>query len=419
MHATQATHAPEALPEARGPMRLIASLRYRDWRYLWSGLMAAQTGEWMDNIAINWLVWIQTGSPLALGTVNLVRGLPTMLFSLVGGVVADRVDRRALMMTTRVVGLGATATMAMLATLDVLQLWQLYALLVVRGITFAFDSPARSSLIGDLVPRSDLMNAVALHSAVFNGSRMVGPAIAGVIIGLIGAPFVLWLNATAYVIVLGTLFKMRVPARAVQHAGMSAWGTFIDGVTYVRQQPVVLVLLLVGVVPFLLGQPYQSMLPVFATNVFAAGPQGLGLLNSGAAAGSLVGAFVISSLGNLPRKGFVMMLGLIGFGGFIALFSVTPWILLAALLLFLAGAAQQLYATTNSTLVQMVVPSEYRGRVMGVHQLDRGFIPIGSFLIGLIAEWGGAPFATALMGSCLALVGLSLLFVLPRMRGLQ
>lgn len=419
MHATEATHAPDALPEARGPMRLVASLRYRDWRYLWSGLMAAQTGEWMDNIAINWLVWIQTGSPLALGTVNLVRGLPTMVFSLVGGVVADRVDRRALMLSTRLIGLAATAAMAALASFDVLQLWQLYALLVVRGITFAFDSPARSSLIGDLVPRSDLTNAVALHSAVFNASRMVGPAIAGVIIGLSGAPFVLWLNATAYAIVLWTLFKMRVPARAAQHAGMSAWGTFADGVTYVRSQPVVLVLLLVGVVPFLLGQPYQSMLPIFATNVFAAGPQGLGLLNSGAAAGSLIGAFVISGLGDFPRKGRVMMLGLIGFGGFIALFSMTPWILVAALLLFLAGAAQQLYATTNSTLVQMVVPSEYRGRVMGVHQLDRGFIPIGSFVIGAIAEWGGAPVATALMASCLATVGLVLLFVLPRIRGLH
>jgi MFS transporter, DHA1 family, staphyloferrin A biosynthesis exporter len=400
-------------------MRLVASLRYRDWRYLWSGLMAAQTGEWMDNIAINWLVWIQTGSPLALGTVNLVRGLPTMLFSLVGGVVADRVDRRALMMSTRLIGLTATATMAALATFDVLQLWQLYALLVVRGITFAFDSPARSSLIGDLVPRSDLTNAVALHSAVFNGSRMVGPAIAGVIIGLIGAPFVLWLNALAYTIVLGTLFKMRVPARAAQHAEMSAWGTFVDGVSYVRSQPVVLVLLLVGVIPFLLGQPYQSMLPIFATNVFAAGPQGLGMLNSGAAAGSLVGAFVISGIGEFPRKGRVMMLGLIGFGGFIALFSLTPWLFVAAVLLFVAGASQQLYATTNSTLVQMVVPSEYRGRVMGVHQLDRGFIPIGSFLVGLIAELAGAPFAIALMAGCLATVGLALLFVLPRIRGLD
>ncbi len=373
----------------------------------------------MDNVALNWIVWVQTGSPFALGTMNLFRGLPTMLFSLVGGVVADRVDRRTLMVSSRVVGLGATAAMAALATMDALQLWQLYLLLIVRGITYAFDSPARSSMIGDLVPRSDITNAVALHSAVFNGGRMIGPAIAGVLIALVGAPFVLWLNAGAYAVVLCTLFLMHAPTRSAPDAGVSAWGTFLDGVSYVRRTPVVLVLLLTGIVPFLLGQPYQSMLPVFATDVLFIGPQGLGLLNSGAAAGSLIGAFVVSGLGDFPRKGRVMMLGLMGFGSLIALFAVTPWALLAVALLFSAGAMQQLYATTNSTLVQITVPSDYRGRVMGVHQLDRGFIPIGSFLIGAIAQWAGAPFATALMGCCLASVGLGLLFVLPRIRGLQ
>lgn len=419
MHVAETTHAPEGLPPARGPMRLVSSLRYRDWRYLWCGLVTAQTGEWMDNIAINWLVWVQTGSPLALGTVNLVRGLPTMVFSLAGGVVADRVDRRALMLSTRLGGLLATATMAALATSGTLQLWQLYVLIALRGVTYAFDSPARGSLVGDLVPRSDITNAVALHSAVFNASRMVGPAVAGVLIGLIGAPFVLWLNAAGYVIVMWTLFMMRVPPRRTPRPGTSAWGAFVEGVTYVWHQPVVLMLMLTGIIPFLLGQPYQSMLPVFATDVFAVGPQGLGLLSSGAATGSLIGAFVMSARGDFPRKGLVMMLGLIGFGGFIVLFALTPWVVLGVVLLFLAGASQQLYSTTNSTLVQIIVPTGYRGRVLGVHQLDRGFIPIGSFLIGAIAEWGGVPFATALMGGSLALVGFALLFVIPRMRGLE
>ena len=413
------TRTVDALPAARGPMRLVSSLRYRDWRYLWCGLVTAQTGEWMDNIAINWLVWVQTGSPLALGTVNLARGLPTMVFSLAGGVVADRVDRRTLMLSTRLGGLLATATMAALATSGTMQLWQLYVLLALRGITFAFDSPARGSLVGDLVPRSDLTNAVALHSAVFNASRMIGPAIAGVLIGLTGAPFVLWLNAAGFLVVIWTLFMMRVPARRAPRPGTSAWGTFVEGLSYVRRQPVVLMLMLTGIVPFLLGQPYQSMLPVFATDVFDVGPQGLGLLSSGAATGSLIGAFVMSARGDFPRKGLVMMLGLIGFGGFILLFALTPWVLLAVLLLFLAGASQQLYSTTNSTLVQIIVPTEYRGRVLGVHQLDRGFIPIGAFLIGAIAEGGGAPLATALMGGCLALVGFLLIFVIPRMRGLD
>jgi len=400
-------------------MRLVSSLRHRDWRYLWSGLMAAQTGEWMDNIAINWLVWVQTGSPLALGTVNLVRGLPTMVFSLAGGVVADRMDRRALMIWTQAAGLVTTAAIAALATADALQLWQLYVLLILRGVSVAFNSPARSSVIGDLVPRSEITNAVALHSAVFNASRMVGPALAGVLIALVGAPWVLWLHVAAYLVVLWTLFLMRAPARTEHRPGTSGWGTFLDGVRYVGHQPVVLMLVVTGILPFLFGQPYQTMLPIFATDVFAVGPQGLGLLNTCAAVGSLIGAFAISAFGDFPRKGLLMMLGLIGFGGFIFGFALTPWVVLAAGLLFFASATQQLYATTNSMLVQLIVPSGYRGRVMAFHQLDRGFIPIGSFLIGAIAEFGGAPFATALMGGCLAVAGVVLLFWIPRMRGLE
>ena len=419
MHVPPATRVPEALPEAHGLMRFFSSLRYRDWRYLWSGLLAAQTGEWMDNIAVNWIVWVQTGSPLALGTVNLVRGLPTMVFALAGGVVADRMDRRSLMIWTQIVGLVTTAAMAALATSGTLQLWQLYGLLIVRGIAVAFNSPARSSLVGDLVPRSDLTNAVALHSAVFNGSRMVGPAIAGVLIALVGAPFVLWVHVACYVVILWTIFMMSAAPAIQRIAGTSAWGTFTDGMSYVWRQPVVLMLMITGILPFLFGQPYTSMLPVFATDIFEVGPQGLGLLNSAAAIGSLLGAFVISTWGDFPRKGLAMMAGLIGFGGFLVLFAFAPGFVLGAALLFLASAAHQLYATTNNTLVQLIVPTDYRGRVMGIHQLDRGFIPIGSFLIGVVAEFAGAPFAIALMGGTLALIGLVLLFWIPRMRGLE
>ena len=419
MHSTRAGHVPEALPAARGPMRLVSSLRYRDWRYLWSGLMAAQAGEWMDNIAINWLVWIQTNSPLALGTVSLVRGLPIMLFSLAGGVVADRFDRRALMIWTQAAALATTAGIAALATAGALQLWQLYALLVLRGIAISFNSPARSSVIGDLVPRSDITNALALHSAVFNSTRMVGPAVAGVLIAAVGGAFVLWLHVGALAISICTLLAMNVPPSFAIRGGVSAWSTFVDGIAYIRREPVVLMLLLTGIVPFLLGQPYQSMLPVFATDVLFVGPQGLGLLTSAAAMGSLIAAFAITALGDFPRKGFVMVAGLIGFGLLIMAFALTPWAPLAAAMLFVASASQQLYATTNSTLVQLIVPSEYRGRIMGVHQLDRGFIPIGSFLLGALAQWGGAPAATALMAGSLACVALAVLVLVPAMRRLE
>lgn len=419
MRASHPPRVPEPLAPATGALRLVSSLRYRDWRYLWSGLMFAQTGEWMDHLAINWLVLVQTNSPLALGTVNLVRGLPNMVFALPAGVVADRVDRRALMIWTQIGTLLCTAALAAMASAETIELWQIYVLLVLRGTVGAFNHPARASVVGDLVPRSDITNAIALHSATFNLTRMIGPAMAGFLIAAVSSAFVLWVHTAALAVALWTLVMMNRPPGARARPDASAWGTLVDGLIYISRQPVVLMLMLLGVVPFVLGQPYQSMLPVFAKDVLFVGPEGLGLLTTASATGALLGAFSIAGFGEFHRKGLVMMIGMIAFALFIVAFALSPWPLVSALLLFLVGAANQAYASTNATLIQIIVPSEYRGRVLGVHQLDRGFIPVGSFIAGAIAEVAGAPFATGVMASGLLLCGLAVLVFLPRMRQLD
>jgi MFS family permease len=214
------------------------------------------------------------------------------------------------------------------------------------------------------------------------------------------------------------LILMRVPPRAAA-ARLSAWGSFVEGIRYVRQQPVVLMLLLLGIGPFILGQPYQSMMPVFARDVLQVGPQGLGLLTTAAATGSLLGAFVMTAFGDFSGKGRAMLLGLMAYGSLIAAFALSPWPIVSGLVLFLVGCSFQIYATTNSTLVQLIVPSEYRGRVLGIHQTDRGFIPLGSMLMGSIAQVAGAPFAVALMGGSLVIAALAVLAAVPRMRRLE
>jgi MFS transporter, DHA1 family, staphyloferrin A biosynthesis exporter len=411
--------APEALPPATGPMRLVSSLRYRDWRLLWSGFMVAQTGEWMDSLALNWLVLILTNSPLALGTVNLMRGLPSLALAFAGGVVADRLDRRTLMVITQLAATLCTAVLAALATAGLLEIWHIYVVLLFRGVTYAFNSPARASIVGDLVPRSDLSNAIALQSNIFNVTRMIGPAIAGVIIAATGPAVVLWIHASFTAICAGTILAMSPRAGKLARPSISAWSSTKEGLSYIRHEPAVLMLLLLGVVPFILGQPYQSMLPVFAKDVFRIGPEGLGLLTTAAAAGSVAGAFGVSSLGDFRKKGLVMMAALLAFGLLLIAFALTPWPVLAGVLLFLVGISTQAYQTTNSTLMQLIVPSEYRGRVFGIHQMDRGFIPVGSFVAGAIAEGAGAPFAVAAMGGALALAGLLVLIFVPRMRRLE
>lgn len=410
---------PKPLPPPSGLMCLFSSLRYRDWRYLWSGLMVAQAGEWMDSIAINWLVLVQTNSPLALGSVNLVRGLPNIVFSLAGGVIADRIDRRALMIWTQAGNLLCTAALAALASASTLELWHIYILVFLRGVVTAFNSPARASIVGDLVPRSDISNAIALHSAMFNSTRMIGPAIGGFLIAAVGSGFVLWIHTTSIGVSIWTIFCMGPAPRSGDKPTGSAWGSLVEGVGYVRHEPAVLMLLVLGLLPFLLGQPYQSMLPVFAKDVLDVGPMGLGLLTASAATGGLIGAFVVASFGDFRRKGLVMILGLIMFALLIVAFSLSHVPILSAGVLFLVGGANQVYQTTNQTLIQFIVPSEYRGRVLGVHQLDRGFIPVGSFLAGALAEVGGAPLATGLMGGLLAACAATILLLSPRMRRLE
>jgi MFS family permease len=381
--------------------------------------MVSQTGDWMDSLAINWLVLVLTNSPLALGTVNLVRGLPTLFLSLVGGVVADRFDRRWLMVWTQVGQALCTAALAWLATEGTLQIWHIYGLLIVRGVVQAINSPARSSIVGDLVPRSDITNAIALHSTVFNATRMIGPALAGVLIGAYGSALVLWISAATHLMCAWATFRMEPGAGKTPRPKSSAWQSVGEGVAYLRGEPVVLMLLILGVVPFILGNPYQSMLPVFAKDVLVVGPEGLGFLTTAAAAGSLISAFLIAGLGDFPKKGLVMIFGLLAFGTLLVAFAYTPWPWVAGVLLFLIGASTQLYQTTNATLMQLLVPTEYRGRVFGIHQMDRGFIPVGSFLAGAIAQVAGAPFAVAIMGGTLALAGLGVLLFLPRMRNLE
>jgi MFS family permease len=394
-------------------------LRHRDWRLLWSGFMASQAGEWMDNLALNWIVLVQTGSPFMLGLVSLTRGIPNIVLSLPAGVIADRFDRRTLILTSQIGIIVATIPLALLATLDQLQIWHIFVVLGIRGVLTALNQPARNSLIGDLVPREDLANAMALNSTTFNGTRTIAPAVAGFLIAAVGAPPVLWLSVVCYGIGLVTIFPMRPPRVEGRPQYGSGWDSFVDGISFVKHQPVLRVLVLLAILPFFLGQPYQSMLPVFAREVFQIGSQGLGVLTSVSAIGAVVGSFTVAGLGNYRRKGIVMMGSMIAFGALVATFAITPWPALAAILLFFAAAVNQVYFTTNNTLLQLVVPREYRGRVLSVMGMDRGFIPLGSAMAGALAERLGAPIAVMLMGTTLALAGIVVLFRIPRMRDVE
>ena len=267
----------------------------------------------------------------------------------------------------------------------------------------AFQSPARQSLIPDIVGRDDLMNAIALNSGIINGSRTIGPAIAGVVIVALGVGGSYLLQAALFVLSSWWTRKMAVPQRG-SSSGLSAWQSVMEGVDYIRGRSVVLTLLALSVIPILLAQPYQSLMPVFARDVYGIGPAGQGLLLSATGIGAVMGVLANATWGDTGWKGLHMLIGLVAFGVSLVAFALSPWLAVALVALALVGGANTSYRSVAQTLLQTHTDDAYRGRVMSIYLLDRGFAPLGSLMAGLLTDSLGARSAVALLGGLTVMV---------------
>lgn len=384
--------------------RTFSSLRHRNYRLLWTGNVISQSGDWMDQIAFNWLVYELTGSTVALAAVNLCRAGPMILFTLIGGVVADRLERRRLMMTTQSISMMLAFLLAGLISAGLLEVWMAFAIATLRGITNSFNQPARQSLISELVPAHDLPNAVAMHSATVNLTKIIGPAIGGILIAFVSIEGAFYLNGLSFVAVLYCLKIMHIPA---QPAGKKK-GIFTElvaGMSYLRHEVSLRTLVILALVPMILGQPYQTMLTVFARDVFDEGGLGLGLMQATAGAGAVAGAIYIASSRNSTRFIFRMMVGLVGFGSFLLLFAFSPTIHVALIALALAGFTNQTYNTSNNTMLQMNVDPEYRGRVLSTMFLQRGMVPLGTVAAGIAMSFIGPRLTMGIMAGSVVLLG--------------
>lgn len=393
--------------------KAFSALSHRNYRLMWTGTLVSNTGDWMDQVALNWLVVSTTGSAFHLALVNLCRGLPILLFVLVGGAMADRLPRRRLMMLTQ------SAAMALATFLAVMVIWggaPVWAILLVatgRGIFTAFNMPVRHSLISELVPKSDLPNAIALHSMTVNLTKIIGPALAGLIIGTFGTGVCFALNAVSFIVVIRSLQAMRFPPDPPRAPSQSLGRSILEGITYVRGERTVLLLVMIALVPTFFGQPYLSILTLFAHDVFRIGPEGLGILMAFAAGGSVLGALVLASFPALAASGWWMTVFLIGFGAVLLAFAASPYLMLAPLLLFAAGAFQIAYNATNNTILQMRVPNDVRGRVISILMLNRGLVQLGTAATAGVAGMIGPRWAMAGNGLVILLLGA---FILLRER---
>jgi MFS family permease len=411
-----------AIPEAGesvGRVGTFASLRYREYRLLWIGTLFSSSGQWIQQVSLGWLTYTLTGSPFLLGAINGLRALPLLFLGPFGGVAADRLDRKRLMLSTQLFLMAITAVFATVVFTGHAQVWNVALFTLLTGVAWAFNMPVRQSVVPNLVPRSALMNAMALNSAGFNITRIVGPSLAGLLIATVGIAGNFSLQALAYLGVAAMVWQMHIPPRESTAArAVSVRSNLAEGASFVWRHPTLRAQMTLALVPVVIALPYVALMPIFAKDVLHLGPGGFGILMAAPGVGAVIGTLSIASLGNVQRKGLLLFAALMGLGVTLVLFAMSRSFPLSVALLVLAGGFQMTYMTTNQTLVQLSTPDVFRGRVMGIYMLNQGLLPLGSLLAGTLADVWSAPLAVTLMGSAVVVLGGLAFFRMPAMRSL-
>lgn len=391
--------------------RFFSALTYRNFRLFWIGQVISLTGSWMHSTAQGWLVFKLTNSPFYLGLVGTIGGLPILLFSLLGGVVADRFSKKDLLLTSQIIFMLLSLILAILVSTGVVNVWHVIFLTFIVGTVSAFDVPARQSFLFEMVGRESLLNAIALNSTAFNGARITGPTIAGFIIRQFGMAACFYINALSYLAVIFGFLKMRVdikpPAKTLSLKSIIE--EFKEGIKYIFNEERVYILIIFVAITSLFGFPYITFLPVYARDILRIGAQGLGVLMGSAGAGAFAGALGLVLKEDFGRKGLFFVVSGITFPVALLLFaySQTPWF--SSVMLFLVGWSAISQMATANSILQIITPDSLRGRVMSAFTLMfLGMTTIGNLIIGSIAHYIGTRGAVA-TGAGLCLVGIILL----------
>ena len=403
-------------PERRRPRfpSTFASLRHGNFRLLWVTSLINAGSNWLQQVTLGWLAFDLTGSALMAALVFGVRSLPQLLIGPIGGVFGDRFDRKRFLMANTAYMSVLAMGFALLLTFGNVQAWHLIVFTLLQGTGQAMVQPVRQALVANTVPQADLMNAIALNSLAQTAMRVVGPAIAGVLIVLSGPALNFGLQSVAFVVTLVLLIPLRAPYTNLSRTRRleSFRESFVSGLKYVAHQPTLLGLMLIALVPTLFTTPINlGLLPVFAKEVLEVDSDGLGILYSSQGIGAVIGTLVIASMGNFARKGTVLAIAAIGLATMITLYSQITVFLVAVPMLALGTCCFMTYQTMNQTIIQTITPDEYRGRVMGLQMMDHGLTPLGTLIFGGIAEVYGVSTAMLIAGSC-GLV--TVIFILAR-----
>jgi len=417
--SARAAAAPDAAASkdslgARTARRMLAAFTYRDFRVQWIGACTSSIGTWMQIVAQNWLiVSLTNASPFFLGLDAFLQQLPIILFSLIGGVFADRYDRRRTLIASQLVQMSTSGTLALLMYLHAVQIWHVLILSFITGCAQSFGGPAYQSLIPSLVDKKDLPNAVALNSIQFNVARVLGPMAFAATLALFNAigysePQAMnacfLLNSLSFLVVINTLMMLRV-----KHIPPATSGRMREelksGLSYVKHHGSLASLIVLAATTTFLGFALLTFLPIFAKQIFHEGAATFSHLMAFSGAGSIVGALIVAWLGKFHKMGWTALIVQAIYGVLIIAFALSRILWISDILLFLTGAALMVVFSTITSLVQLIAPNEMRGRVMSIYMLAfRGGMPLGALVSGWLATFIGAPSVIALNGGLLVIV---------------
>jgi MFS family permease len=393
----------------------FAALKHRNFRLFFFGQLISLTGTWMQNTAQSWLVYQLTGSTLLLGIVAAVSSAPMLLFSIWGGSIADLHPKRSILIFTQSGMMLLAFALAALVWSDRVRPWHILVLAALGGVAMAFDMPARQAFLVEMTSREDLLNAVSLNSSIVNGARVVGPAVAGILMAQMGLAACFFWNGMSFLAVIAGLLMMQLPSFVAPARPESTWQHALDGFAYVIKHRRVRTLLLLFAIVGVFGWSYSVLMPAFARELLGVGEREYGILLSANGIGALCGALAVATFGHRVPPRLMVFGGLGIFSGMLFLLSVTRNYYLALVFLAIAGWGMLLYFSTTNTLIQTSVTDGMRGRVMGIWALVfGGMMPVGGLEAGTLSHWWGVPWTVAIGAIICGLAALVIWLIVRR-----
>jgi MFS family permease len=402
----------DSFPSDRSAAGRLAAFRYRDFRLFWISLFISNIGTWMQMTATNWLLYQLTDSPLQLGLNGVFRAAPAFALGVISGTLADRCDRKRLMLVTQLALAILTFALGFLDQTGHIEAWQIYTFTFISGAVASFDGPARQTLFPSLIPRAVLPNAVALNSLLWKGAALLGPTLGGLAISIMGTAGAFYANGASFLAVVVALLMMRAPSPPIEKR-RDFIGETRAGLSYILSQPLILGLCVMEAFSSVFGLD-NAMLTILARDIFQVGAHGFGFLQSSRGFGAVIGSSIFIAMGPRAAQGKTILISALLYGAGFALFGLAPNFAVALLLLAFVGATDSIWSAARSTIVQLITEDRYRGRMMGAFQLsNRGLHPLGQLETGLVVPLIGAREATTVGGILVLLATLATAWRIP------